>query len=312
MNKDDDQKANFLGVLLPSGKIVPPIDTNLRHNEHCPEHLLDWLEKYGKQLPPDVINLKRKLCNDMRMVDMWAWLGSVRFKNYDKFRGSLSVSDQIYRSTNLPGKPGDMTPTKREAYFKKVRSHAEALIALLEGTRFDNDYMSEVSEEKLSRPLHRALASWGDDEYEEGHVVAFQVTPDGAYQHHYNFPENMLTETLYSVLSWTHWDDAWDGGIWSTSAPIAQANSESTQAVYFNCTLFDWFQRNGVQIPFPILATVANVALDIAPERQLDEEAVRKQVRRYQARRAKQGVSDSADTGQNFTNWDDSVLSDPF
>jgi hypothetical protein len=132
MNKDDDQKANFFKVLLPSGKIVLRIDTNLRHNEHSPEHLLDWLEKYGKQLPPDAINVKRKLCTDRHMAEMWTWLRSARFKNYDKFRSSLSVSDQIYRSTNLPGKFGDMTPTKGEAYFKKVRSHAEALIALLE------------------------------------------------------------------------------------------------------------------------------------------------------------------------------------
>ncbi len=292
MSKNDDQFANFLGVLLPSGKIVPPPITELAPHAHTPEHLLDWLEKNGKILPRHVFNFKQKLCKDKRMVDFWNWLGSIRFNDLDMLRSSGSISDQIYRSTRLPGKPGDMTPTKRGAYFKKVRSHAEALILLLEGTRFDHDYMSEVRDEKLNRPLHRALASWGDDEDDEGHVVAFQVTPDGVFEHHYDFPENMLTETLHSVLSWTRWDDSWDGSIWGTSAPIAQENSESTQAIYFNCTLFDFFQKSGAEIPFPILATVANVALDIAPNKQLDEDAVRKQVRRYQARRAKQHLSD--------------------
>jgi hypothetical protein len=89
-------------------------------------------------------------------------------------------------------------------------------------------------------------------------------------------------------MDWTYWDDNWDGGIWSTSAPIAQANSERMPIIYFCCTLFDWFKQNGVEVPFPILATVANVALDLTADNLVDEDNVRKQVRRYQKRKAEQ------------------------
>ncbi len=37
-------------------------------------------------------------------------------------------------------------------------------------------------------------------------------------------------------------------------------------------------------IPFPVLATLANVALKLPVASQVDEEAVRKQVRRFEAR----------------------------
>lgn len=209
-----------------------------------------------------------------------------------------------------------MTPTQREAYFKKIRAHAEALQALLEGTRFDKPHMAEVPDKELDKPLRKALDNWGEDEAEEGHVVAFQVTPEGRFRHHYDFPENVLTNTLFEVVAWTYWDDGWDGGIWSTSAPIVQANSESTPAIYFCCTVHGWFHEYGVDMPFRVLATVASVALDLPANKQLDEDAVRKQVRRYQVRVAKQRAErpDAFEdvAGQNFEDDGDSVLSDPF
>jgi hypothetical protein len=43
-------------------------------------------------------------------------------------------------------------------------------------------------------------------------------------------------------------------------------------------------QGSGVTLPFPILATITNVALQLSDEEAVDEEAVRKQVRRYEER----------------------------
>lgn len=283
---EDNQSSNRPMILLPSGKLVQSATLTLDANEHTPEHLLEWLEKVADQVPPEIANFKRKICTDKRMHVFWSWIGAIRFENQDWARSSLTVSDQIRRSTRIPGKPGDMTPNQRQAYFKKVRTHTKALQELLEDTRFDFMDMSAVSERQLNRPLSSALRSWGVEEQDEGHVVAYQVTPEGQFQHHYSYPENALTEILGRVMEWTYWNDNWDGGIGSTSAPIAQSNSERMPIIYFCCTLFDWFKRNGVEIPFPILATVANVALDLTADDLVDEDTVRKQVRRYQKRKA--------------------------
>lgn len=276
-------------ITLPDGRVVPAIKTNLGTDQHTPKYLLEWIAKVepNGNWPTSLLSFKRRLCSDERMLDFWSWIGTVRFSRIDRFRNSVTVSEQIHRSTRLPGKPGDMTPTQRDAYFKKVRSHIGALLELLGGTKFDNALMTELSEDELDRPLHKELYSWGDDEHDEGHVVAYQVTPEGKYRHHYDFPDNMLCETLFNAYEWTYWDDNWDGGIWSTSAPIVQANSDSTPIIYFCCTLHEWFRDKGVQVPFGILATVANVALDLPADKQIDEDVARKQVRRFQQRRAK-------------------------
>lgn len=298
MSEKDRQESVL--VTLPSGAIVPATLTTLpaapselEPGGHSPDALLAWIARMEQQSSDIPIGFKRyiafcrKLCADPRMREFWDWLGSVKFKRNDMMRSSVSVSRQINRSTQLPTKPGDMTPAQRDAYFKKVRAHAYALFELLEGTRFDNDHMSELSDKKLSKSLDSNLHSWGDDEEDEGHTVAFQVTPDGKFEHHYDFPDSALTQTLMNVVDWTHWDDCWGNGVFDTSEPIVQTNSESTPVVYFCCTLHDWFHGYGVEIPFRVLATAANVSLDLPADREIDEEAARKQVRRFQQRRAK-------------------------
>lgn len=276
-------------VALPDGRHVPAIRMELGPKEHTPEHLIEWIEREDVQRnwPPRVLAFKRRLCVDERMSDFWSWIGTVRFSSFDRFRSSGTVSENILRSTRLPGKPGNMTPTQREAYFKKVRVHVEALSKLLEGTKFDSPWVTELTEQELERSLSEHLYSWGEDESDEGHVVAYQVTTEGRYRQHYEYPDNVLRETLHNVHEWTYWDDNWDGNIFGTSAPIAQANSHSTPIVYFCCTFYEWFHRYGVEIPFGILATVANVALDLPADKQIDEDVARKQVRRFQQRRAK-------------------------
>ena len=303
-------------VLLPSGKLVPAIRTDLEPGKEGPAYLLAWLDNMEGKLPDRISKFKRKLCTDRRMGEFWEWLSTVKFKRGDTLRSSLSVSNTILRATQVPGFPGNLTPSQRESYFKKVRTHASELIELLQGSKFDHAWMQELHDGKLSEPLENVLCSWGGDETDEGHTVAFQVTPDGTYKHHYDYPRNTLTSILNDLLEWTYWEDNWDGSWHGSSAPIAQVNSRTTPTIYFCCTLHDSFSYHGVEIPFPLLATLANVALDLPPSRQVDEDTARKQVRRYQARlrkaRAAQPNAFDGAPGQNLPDCDDSVLSDPF
>lgn len=307
----DGSLGRLQQVTLP-GAAVQGVPKNKR------EYLREWLERVepAGKFPATVMAFKRKLLNDIRMREFWDWFERIEYKSSRYLQSSLSVTDSIWRSTKLPGKPGNMTPAQRAAYFTKVRSLAHELRDLLYGTRFDNPLMTELSESALDRALEKELDSWGDDESDEGHTVAFQVTPDGVFRHHYDYPDNVLTETLFNVVEWTCWEDQWDGGVFSTSAPIAQANSESTPIIYFCCTLHDRFRERGVEMPFAMLATVANVALDLPVHKQADEDAVRKQVRRYQQRLARQRVGRpetfDGPTGQNSSEPDDSVLFPPF
>ena len=183
-----------------------------------------------------------------------------------------------------------MSPKSRGVYLAEVRRHATELLKLLRETKFDRNPLGELSEENLARPLSSFLGSWGEDESSEGHVVAFHVDEDGASTMFYDYPDGALSNTLSDLIDWTHWDDYWGGGIIS-SAPIAQANAKSLPTIFFTCTLFEKLAYYGLEIPFPILATVANVALELGKDEQTDEESVRKQVRRYQARNPKQTVA---------------------
>lgn len=300
---------------LMNGSLVlyrrPPLNDYREHWESSPEHLKACIrmikEAYG--YPADSENLMAKLCDDVRMKEFWDWFVSVKFQRMQDAHSSFCIFKKIEECLVLPGKPGNLPPGKRNAYFEKVRKHVNALSELLRDTKFDNPQGESLSEHELDKKLRDVLQNWGE---EDGRIFAFHVDKEGPKKFHISYPQSDLTKTLAAVLEWTYWDDLWYDGIYGTSAPIAQANTESTEAIYFNCTLYDWFKLHGVAIPFPVLATVANVALDLPLEKSIDEDTARKQVRRYQARQAKRDGSEGTDTGQNFTNWDDSVLSDQF
>jgi hypothetical protein len=90
----------------------------------------------------------------------------------------------VDRAVAFPKKPAGMTRAKREAYFAKVRLHAEALLELIEDTKFSANSMhwkgmstEPVDPEKLSSVVVRDLADWGEDE--QGHIVAYYVSEDG-------------------------------------------------------------------------------------------------------------------------------------
>lgn len=299
---------------LSNGDLVmyrqPPLKDDREHWESTPQHLKACIRMIKEECgyPADSENLMRKLCDDVRMKDFWDWFVSIQSEKM-KAHSSFCIFKQIEECLVLPGKPGNLPPGKRNAYFEKVRKHVNALSELLKDTKFDSPQVQSLSEDELDRKLRDVIRNCG--EY-DGRVAAFRVDKDGPKKFGIRYPQSDLTRTLAAVLDWTYWDDLWDDGVYGTSAPIAQANAENTEAIYFNCTLYDWFQLYGVAIPFPVLATVANVALDLPLEKSIDEDTARKQVRRYQARRAKRDGCEGTNTGQNFTNWDDSVLSDQF
>lgn len=285
--------------------------------EWSPQYLLDWIERVRDKsnFPKTYLDYLSMLATDRRMSDFWDWFAELAPAKYRHVRAGTTVGAAIWRLTKLPGKPSNMTPAQRSTYFDKVRKHALALMELLRETKFDCSDMRELTEEELDKPLASKLGSWGEDENDDGHVVAFTVTPDGAYEMRYDYPNSNLTNTLWELYEWTHWDDQWDGAIFTSSAPIVQVNAESARIVYFTCSLYDWFSKYKMEMPFPVLATVANVALALGANEQVDEDAVRKQVRRYQERVAKQKADNPPafeGNGQNFEELDNSVLSDPF
>jgi len=283
-----------------------------------PQYLTKWIEwvRNNGNFPPARLDRLMSLANERRMREFWDWVGVIEFARAPILRNSHTIAEAIIRATQLPNFPGNLTPAQRDAYFEKVRKYTLALMELLRDTKFDTGISQEVTDDEMDAPLGDKLRHWGDGESEDGDIVAFNVGINGVYRMHYDYPGSNLTETLAELYEWTFWDDQWDGRIFSSSTPIVQTNSDSARVVYFTCSLYDWFTQYGVEMPFPILATVANVALDLGADEQVDEEAVRKQVRRYQARRAKfmaeHPPAFDGDTGQNFEKLDDSVLSDPF
>ncbi len=285
--------------------------------ENSRKYLQDWIEQVEPRgnFSVGVLDFKRKLLNDARMRGFWEWFERLEHKSVRYLLSSLSITESLWRATKLPGKPGNMTPKQREAYFESVKKHTYALAELLQDTIFDGGHERLVTDEELYKPLDEALRKWGDDESDDGHIVAFRVTPYEKYNLSYDYPRCALVESLLELIEWTYWNDQWDSRFWGSSSPIVQSNSRSTPIVYFTCSVFDSLSRDGIEIPFPILATVTNVALDLSVEDMVDEDTVRRQVRRHQARvsvRDKAWSGASLEGGQNLTELDDSVLFPPF
>lgn len=271
----------------------PGINTALSPGSDSPEYLLAQAarlrQRYG--------DLKRfdeweTLATDSRMRDFWEWLRTVRYSKLDLLRNAHTVAEEIVRSTQMPGKPGNMSPAVRNRYFERVRKSALELQELLADTRFDRCSGiggRELTEDDLDMPLSHFLALRGlgdrSGDGPEAAVIAFEGDASGAARElDWHYPASALTATLAEVYEWTFWDDQWDDRIFSSSAPIVQAGTDRARTNYFTCMLYRSFERHGVAIPFSLLATVANVALRLPAEAQLDEDTARKQVRRFQAR----------------------------
>lgn len=286
------------------------------HPEWSPEYIVEWASlirrKHGENYAEELLRDIDEWTHDTQMRAFWYWLGTVQ-SNGDGLRSGLEAIRTIRRATRLPTKPSNYPPAQRAAYLEKVRKHADALRTLLEATKFDRLHESELSDIELDRTLNQSLQSWGIAEEEEGHIVAFRVTRDGKFKLHFAYPSSDLTNLLWEVTDWTHWEDQWDGALVGSSASIVQANAATARVVYFTCSVFDWFSSHGGQIPFPVLASVANVALSLGPDELVDEDTVRKQVRRHQARVKQSKLRAPQEpevAGHNSQDFGDFVLSD--
>lgn len=249
-----------------------------------PEDLKEWCIKLKGQ--ESRVKFYTKLATDPRMREFWEWHSGVYQKPPDDrwllWGSARDIAVKASRAVWLPGKPGDMTSTQRNAYFEKVRKHAYALMDLLTDTRFDRDRMFELKDSELEEPLENKLVSWGDDEEPDGHIVAFCVDPDGKHEMPYDYPESHLMDTLSDLAMWTYWDDGWDGSVFGSSAPINNAKGPNKQTVYFTRTVYSELQRY-IAMPFDMLAVLTNVALELPADQMVDGDTVRKQVRRYDA-----------------------------
>jgi len=258
----------------------------------APADLVEWLGCIGGKWPAKQRNRYIRLLTDARMREVWGWHSRARgFATRKLYATSLSFCMDIDRALSLPGKPGDMTKAKRTAYFERVRKHTHALIELLAGTRYSSNaetYSGRntgyvIDDESLAQTVVRDLADWGDDEI--GHVVAYHVDEDGVSRLPWHYPESELLDLLWEVIEWTHEDDGWGWGLGlSSSKPLEHAKGSSSKVVYFTCTLYGLLARQGMKIPFAHLASAANVALELPAADEVDEETVRKQVRRHEAR----------------------------
>jgi hypothetical protein len=222
------------------------------------------------------------------MREVWAWYERIR-NQLHRYQGGSPVSFvlMVEQAMRMPGKPGNMPPTKRTQYLESVRHHADALINLLNDTRFDCawdgatkvDAEDDNAEGKIGEHVLSAQ-SFVNSEPGGGDIpVAYVATPDGLYKLPWDYPHSHLSETLYDLCLWAQDDGYWGrGGL--TSSKFIRQKGPKARVIYFNCQLYEQFVRVGIEIPFPVLATVANVALNLPVDRQTDGDTVRKQVRR--------------------------------
>lgn len=258
----------------------------------APADMVAMMRRMDGKLPAARWARYMLLLTDDRMRLVWDWHFSER-KNaiHEFYQSSLSLANSIDIAGAFPRKPGDMTKKNREEYFRKIRLHAEALRTLIEDTRFSANSAAwkgmestPIDPEELPKIVAQDLKSWGDNEEDAfGHIVAYHVTYEGVGRLPCTFPDSHLYDQLHDLLDWTHWGDHW-GNPFVSSAPISHANTPNARTIFFSRTLFQSLASLGMTIPFAHLATLANVSMQLSITDQVDEETVRKQVRRYQAR----------------------------
>lgn len=241
--------------------------------------------KSAKELRPSVLTY---LLTDQRMAEVWHWYESALSEaNKSKEGMELDACHLLFAvqdALQFPGKPGDMTPKRREQYFEKVRTQVSKLKELLRDTKFDVDWRAR------SYPLKTEQM---EDDFR------MQFIPPGAYEFEYmvcylfnagemsrapgDFPECAVMEILDNITEWTRQDDHWDRGNMTTSMGIHQ-QSRRGQIARFYSLLYWEHRRYGISFPPAHLATLTNVVLQLDDDEMLDEDAVRKQVTRFMER----------------------------
>ena len=289
-----------------------------------PPALVEWLAKCGDKWPPGKIALWKRLATDERMRPVWEWLRTEwerREARIHDYVASVTLpagktwvcgpSTNRFTPTGLcfdiehamfpRGKPGNMPPKERTVYLELVCKHACALYELLCDTRYDLSAILSMSPaidpDELHRVLEQDLVPWGEDD--EGHLVAYWVDKDGICRMPWNYPECALTSFLMDLMGWTYQDDYWGG--MRSSKMLSHTTGRNARIMYFVRSIYDSVSQDGGIIPPPVIANMAEVALEL-PEA-LSEDTVRKQIQRYQAKKAK--VETERDTN-NSEETDDS------
>lgn len=247
------------------------------------------------------LEFMKKIATDPRMCEFWEWYRSLPAPYHTHSPTSpTSICWFARRAVDLPMKPGDMTRREREKYFESTRKHANALIELISGTWFDwKAYMSpkerlcELNEATLAAPLESGLPGcllfppdiFPGPRGEE--VIAFAVKTDQnekikIYSLPPEYPDISLIEILRSLVQWTYQTDRW-GPARTSSAPLTQAHHDNARVVFFTRTVYAELKQcsPAIEIPMRMLAILANVALDLPPDQEVDADTVKKQVQRY-------------------------------
>lgn len=291
-----------------------------------PPALVERLAKFGDKCPPGKLALYKRLATDERMRPVWEWLRTewerreARIHDYvasvtlpagrtlgcrhttNRFTPTGLCLD-IERAMFPPGKPGNMPPKERTAYLGLVYKHAHALWELLCDTRYDLSAILSmppaIDPDELPRVLEQDLVPWGNDD--EGHLVAYWVDKDDIYSMPWDYTECNLTSFLMDLMRWTYQDDRWGRGGMRSSKMLSHTTGGSARIMYFVRSIYDSVSQDGGTIPPPVIANMAEVALEL-PEA-LSEDTVHKQIQRYQAQKAK--VETERDTN-NSEETDDS------
>lgn len=281
-------------------KLAPP---EIPHTfpSWAPESAVDWLRSYGGLFDAAKKDRLVSLLTDIRMKDVWHWY-RVAYEKASNLRDRDAVARKIRdqyvwlmvkvnRRCSLPSFPGNLSASEREEYFAKIRRHAFELIDLLQSTPYSRSGEMarrrpiRTTPEDAATGLRDELDSWGPEN--SGHVVAFLLDQDGLSLLPWHYPESSVCDLLQGVIAWTHQDDHWDWGSLS-SKPIERAKGRGTRVAYFTRSLFESLEQIGIDARFNHLATLANVALNLSASDEVDEDAVRKQVRRYQSAKSRE------------------------
>jgi hypothetical protein len=258
--------------------------------KYVPPDLVEWFEAIEQEISGPVLDIYRRLICDARMSSVWRWYKrSTRFPPSSYPEGHVGTSPYLFcwhvrAAMVLPPKPGDMPPKERSKYLIDVKRHAKALAALLVDTRFDAtaDDSPSLSVDELAVPLRQAVSpSWPGN---EGPVFAFHVDGSTVRSAGSGYPETHLVEQLRHVVSWASAPDGWGRKGEKSSEAITRSRTAGSRVSYFTRTLYDSLSRCGYSIPFAILATLANVALELGADESVDEDTVGKQVGRYRKR----------------------------
>lgn len=215
----------------------------------------------------------RHLRQDNRMQEVLDWFASIpQLAQYPRMSLHRFLS-LVRDAMRMPGKPANMPPGRRAAYFDRVRKHAEALQKLLQDTEYDrHDEGEDIPDDQIYQYIDAGLFEARANDCDPDQY--YKISRYGMTSLPSDYPWCDLSLMLSGLIEWTD-EESCCGDRYFMPARVT-----SSRAQYFNCTMFELFLRwTGQRMPFGILASLAEVALEL-PE-PMDVDTVQKQVQRY-------------------------------